>query len=136
VPKVTLNVCVPAANAAFAGNVAAVSLEVMLTVSVIVLSRFQFASTALTVTLKAPPTFCPMGVPVFPEAVPGAAVSPGINNWSFVKAPGLTVTEGLVFATMPECVTSEAVSVAVPAVFERHSEALWSRSAEPRWPAK
>src|SRR6266567_4626572 len=43
VPKVTLNISVPAASAALAGNVAAASLDVMLTVSLIALTRFQFA---------------------------------------------------------------------------------------------
>ena len=51
---VTLNVFVPATNAAFAGNVAFASLDVMPAVSVL-LTMFQFASTALTVTLNAAP---------------------------------------------------------------------------------
>ena len=36
-------------------------------------------------------------MPVLPEAVPGAAVSPGMRIWSFVKAPALIVVAGLVF---------------------------------------
>ena len=48
---VTENVFVPATSAALAGSVAFASVEVMPTVSV-ELTRFQFASTALTVTLK------------------------------------------------------------------------------------
>ena len=51
----------------------------------------QFASTALTVTVRAVPAVWAVGVPVFPLAVPGAAVSPGTNNCSFVKAPALIV---------------------------------------------
>ena len=42
---------VPEASAAFAGNVALLSLEVMPTVCVTLLTRFQSASTALSVTL-------------------------------------------------------------------------------------
>ena len=53
--KVTLKLCVPPANAALAGKTALVSDEVIPTVSVTLVIRFQFASTALTVTLKAVP---------------------------------------------------------------------------------
>src|SRR5262245_55636813 len=53
--NVTLKVCVPALNAALAGNVALASLDVIPAVSVTVFTRFQNASTALTVTLKAVP---------------------------------------------------------------------------------
>ena len=53
--RVTLNDFVPDPSAAFAGNVAAASLEVIFTVS-LVLIRFQFASTELTVTLNAVPS--------------------------------------------------------------------------------
>ena len=64
------------------------------------LTRFQLASTALTVTLNEPPAVCAVGVPVLPVAVPGAAVSPGSRIWSFANAPGLTVVAGLVFAVI------------------------------------
>ena len=47
---VTLKVLVPATRAALAGKVALASLEVIATVS-LVLTRFQLASTALTVTV-------------------------------------------------------------------------------------
>src|SRR5260370_23931540 len=50
--SVTLKFCVPATNAALLGKTALASLEVMATVS-LVLIKFQFASTALTVTGKA-----------------------------------------------------------------------------------
>lgn len=96
-PKVTLKTWVPEASAAFGGRVAAKSVEVMATTSLAVGMRFQFASTALTVTLKAPPKFWLSGVPVFPEADPAAAVSPGTSNCSLANAPELTVTDGLVF---------------------------------------
>lgn len=75
--RVTLKLLVPAASAAFAGKVALLSEELRLIVSVALLTRFQFASTAFTVTLKGLPPFCAAGVPVLPEAVPGAAASPG-----------------------------------------------------------
>src|ERR1051326_6705253 len=52
--KVTLKLCVPAANA-LVDTVPLLSLEVRPTVSVTVLTRFQLASTAFTVTLKAVP---------------------------------------------------------------------------------
>src|SRR5206468_3998931 len=95
--RVTLKVCVPALSAALTGSVALLSEEVMPAVSVTVLTRFQLASTALTVTVNAVPAAWAVGVPVLPVAVPGAAVSPGTNNWSFTKAPALTVTLALMF---------------------------------------
>src|SRR4029077_4894927 len=75
---------VPATSAVLAGRVALASVEVMPTVSV-ELTGFQLASTALTVTLKLLPAVWAEGAPVLPEAVPGAAVSPGIRIWSFAK---------------------------------------------------
>ena len=51
--KVTLNVLVPEMSAAFAGMLALLSDDVIPTVSVAVLTTFQFASTALTMTLNA-----------------------------------------------------------------------------------
>ena len=59
---------------------------------------FQFASTALTVTLKRCRRSARCGAPVLPEAVPGAAVSPGSRIWSFAKAPPVIVVAGLVLA--------------------------------------
>src|SRR4029079_3504219 len=50
--RVTLTVLVPASRAAVPGSVAFASVEVIPTVSVTVLTKFQFASTARTVTLK------------------------------------------------------------------------------------
>jgi len=46
------------------------------------------------------------------EALPGAAVSPGINNWSFANAAGLTVRLEL---GIPVNVPSVAVTVVVSA---------------------
>ncbi len=78
--KFALKVFVPEANAPFAGRTALLSEEPKPTVSVAPCTRFQFASTAFTVTLKGVAAVCADGVPVLPLAVPGAAVSPGVNN--------------------------------------------------------
>src|SRR6185437_3378796 len=96
---VTGSVLVPATRAVLAGSAALASVDVIPTVSV-ELTTFQFASTALTTTLKAPPAVCADGLPVLPEAVPGAAVSPGSRIWSFVNAPALIVVVGLVLAVI------------------------------------
>src|SRR6266851_5167056 len=79
--KVTplVNVLVPATKAALAGSTAFVSVVLIATVS-FVLTRFQLASTALTVTLNGVPAVSTEGVPVLPAADPGAAVSPGTSN--------------------------------------------------------
>ena len=53
--KVKLKLPVPPASAALAGKVALLSELVTPTVSVTFVIKFQFASTALTVTLKAVP---------------------------------------------------------------------------------
>src|SRR4051812_7723196 len=66
-------VCVPATRAALAGSVAVASLAVMPTISATLLTRFQFASTALTTTLKLVNAICAEGVPILPAVVPGAA---------------------------------------------------------------
>src|SRR5207244_3900263 len=105
VARVTLNVFVPATSAALTGSVAFASLEVIAAVSVED-TTFQFASTALTVTLNAVPAVCAAGVPVLPLTVPGAAVSPGVRICSFANAPPLTVVAGLVFAVFVPSVTS------------------------------
>ena len=53
--KVTLNVWVPLLNVALTGSEALLSELVIPTVSLMELTRFQFASTALTVTAKEAP---------------------------------------------------------------------------------
>ena len=113
---VTENVLVPATSAALAGRLAFASELVIAIVSVEV-TGFQLASTALTVTVNDAPAVCADGVPVLPEAVPGAAVSPGSRIWSFANAPALIVVDGLVLAVIEPFVLSVAVNVAVPAVF-------------------
>src|SRR5437763_494869 len=90
----------------------------------VLLTRFQLASTALTVAVNGVPAVWAMGVPVLPVAVPGAAVSPGSSSWSFAKAPVLTVKEGLVLAVLVPSVVSVLVIVAVPAVFSVTLNAL------------
>src|SRR5438874_1013123 len=116
--KVTLRLFVPATKAAFAGSVALMSLEVICTVSMAVFTRFQFASTALTVMLKAMLPLSVLAVPVLPVDDPGAAVSPGTRTCSLVNEPTLIVTKALVFAVMPALVISEAVTVRLPAVLQ------------------
>src|SRR5207249_10364482 len=95
VRKVTLKVLVPDERVALAGRVALLSDEVMPTRSAAVLTTFQLASTALTVTVKAVPAVRAVGVPVLPVAVPGTAVSPGASNCSFTNAPAATVSSWL-----------------------------------------
>src|ERR1041385_6350420 len=72
----TSKLVVPEARPTAPGNVAVVSLELRPTLSLTVLTRFQNRSAALTVTEKLEPTLWALGVPVFPETVPGAALSP------------------------------------------------------------
>src|SRR6266702_1602513 len=112
---VTLKVLLPLESDAGAGGVALMSLELIATVS-LVLTTFQFASTALTVTVKAVPAVCADGVPVLPMGVPGAAVSPGASNCNLVKAPELTVIGGLVLTGLVPSLLSTAVIVQMPAV--------------------
>ena len=116
VMNVTLKDFVPATNAALDGRTAFTSEEVTATVSVAVFTWFQLASTALTLTLNGVPAFCEPGVPVLPVVLPGDAVSPGAKSCSLANDPGLTVMEGLVFNAIVECVTLDAVTVALPAV--------------------
>ncbi len=94
--NVTLNVCVPDTRDAGDGSPALVSDEVSATVSAAVATTFQFASTPFTVTLKALPAVCPLGVPALPLLVPGAAVSPGAKSCSLANAPASTWSDGVV----------------------------------------
>ena len=115
--RVTLKLPLPADSGVFAGKLALLSVEVKPTVSMTVGTTFQFASTAFTVTLKAVPAVCALGVPVLPVPVPGAAVSPGTRICSLEKPPALTGIAVLVLLAMAVCVVSEAVTVALPPVF-------------------
>ena len=89
--SVRLKFLVPLTSAVLAGNTALASVEESATVS-LVFTTFQFASTALTMTLKAVPAAWAEGVPVLPLTVPGAADSPGASNCNLVKDPGATTT--------------------------------------------
>ena len=62
------------------------------------------------------PAFCEFGVPVFPDAVPGAAVSPGMSNCSLTNPAGLTVIEALVPGVLVPSEISVAVTVREPEV--------------------
>jgi hypothetical protein len=89
------------------------------TVGVALFTRFQYASVAWTVTVKAVPAVCPATVPDRPVAVPGAADSPGRSTRSFAAAPAVTVTAELVADPSPDGVplTYVAVTVREPPVF-------------------
>src|SRR5437016_706885 len=113
--SVTLKVFVPEVRVEFAGKAALLSDDVIPTLSLTVLTTFQLASTALTVTLKAVPAVSAVGVPVFPLELPGEAVSPGTSSCSLANPPGLIVMAELVLLVMPPCVESDAVTVWLPA---------------------
>ena len=92
-----------AARAAAAGSVAEASLEVRLTVSLTVLTRFHWASTALTVTGKlVPDNLGARRAGLAARQLPGAALSPGTSNCNFVK--------GGVVATMLAVVLAEVLA--------------------------
>src|SRR5262249_16375032 len=109
--------CVPATSAASGGSVAVESLEVICTVSVGVLTKFQFASTELIVTLKELNALCVVGVPLLPVVLPGEADSPGANTCNFANAPAFTFPPALVLA-VSTAAASLAVIVRVPAVLK------------------
>src|SRR5437870_832301 len=113
--NVRLRFCVPATNAALLGGSALVSVQVMPTMS-LVLTTFQLASTALTVTLNAVPAVSAVGLPVLPVELPGDAVSPGTSSCSLANRPGLTGMAELVLMAIAVWVTFEAVTVWLPAV--------------------
>src|SRR5207253_1481346 len=69
--SVTVKFFAPATRAALEGSVALVSLEVMPARSAAVLTAFQLASTALTVTVNGVPAIWALGVPTLPLVVPG-----------------------------------------------------------------
>src|SRR5207247_1763889 len=114
--RVTLKAFVPATSAALAGKVALLSLEVMPKVSVTLVTRFQSASTARTVTEKAVPAVSALAVPVLPAGVPGAAVSPGTSNCNLAKAPARRGMDELVLGVLEPSELSVAVTVALPPV--------------------
>src|SRR5205823_4649251 len=100
--------------------VALPSEVVIVTLAAALLTRFQLASTALTMMPPAiaVPTVCAVGVPVLPVGVPGAAISPGNRSCSLVAGAGLTVMIGVEAGRIAGFVTSEAVIVRLPAVLK------------------
>src|SRR5438874_9189419 len=83
----SIRLLVPATRFATAGSDAVESLEASATLSRLV-TRFQYTSTALTVTLNAVQALWPSGAPVLPDPLPGAAISPGTSNWSLADVAG------------------------------------------------
>src|SRR5437899_2825178 len=109
--KKTIKACVPLVSGEFAGRLALLLEEVILTMSLALTDWFQLASTALTVTLIALEAICATGVPVLPLAVPGAALSPGTNSCSLANAPALTATlEEIALLKLPLLKTMVIVS--------------------------
>src|SRR5439155_1476930 len=105
-----------ATRAALAGSTALASEEASPTMSVTVVTVFQLASMALTVTFNGVPAACAVGVPVLPVLLPGEAISPGRRICSLVNTPAVAVIDGLVLAVLAPSVRSEAVRVCEPAV--------------------
>src|SRR2546426_11073954 len=87
--RVALKILLPDTRLALAGRLAMLSVAVRPTVCETLLTTFQLASTALTVTLKATPEVRAVVGPVLPVAVPGAAGSPRAPHLRFTEAPGL-----------------------------------------------
>src|SRR5436309_13643656 len=116
--SVRLKVLVPPTSALVGGKLALGSLELIPALAVTELTRFQFASTALTVTLKAVPAVRAVGVPLLPLTLPGAAASPGTKNCNLVNAVALTEIAGLVLAVLLTSLRSVAVTVELPAAFK------------------
>src|SRR5437899_431865 len=79
-------VCAPATSAVLVGCVALASVEVRPTASVAVGTRYQFESTAYTVTLNGVPAVCAVGDPDLPLTLPGEKASPGSSASSFANA--------------------------------------------------
>ncbi len=122
--KVRLKLCVPATKAALAGSMALASEEASPTMSVTVVTVFQLASMALTVTFNGVPAACAVGVPVLPVLLPGEAISPGRRICSLVNTPAVAVIDGLVFAVLVPSVISVAVTVQLPALLKVRAKVL------------
>src|SRR5262245_29194612 len=93
--SVTLICALPPESAPFTGVLAAASLDVMRTLSPLV-TGFQYASVACSVTGNARPAFCDAGEPALPLALPGSAVSPGARICTRENPPGCTTNGSLV----------------------------------------
>jgi len=110
----------PAVAPLSSAMVALLSELLRLTLAPAPATRFQFASTARTMMPLAigVSAVCAVGEPVLPVAVPGAAVSPGNKICSLVTAAALMEMTGLVSDTIEGLVTSESVTVWLPAVLK------------------
>jgi len=125
--NVTEKSLVPDSSAAFDGNVASLSDDVIATVGVDEETTFQFASTALTVTVTADPAVTALGDPLLPVDVPGAAVSPGRSVWSLATVPALIVNasespDALPPVSVADNVCDEPARTSVTACEERTPE--------------
>ena len=107
---VTTNVAVPELNAVFAGIIALASFAAARCTVSPDDTTFQFASTALTVTLNPLPAVRVVGAPVLPGAKPGVPVSPGSNNCNCTSAPGVMLTLALVPVFVPVVAVSVRLS--------------------------
>src|SRR5439155_16448074 len=99
--SVTLKVGEPETSAASAGKTALLSDEVIRTVSVAFVVRFQLASTELTVTLNGVSAVWAVTVPLLPVALPGEAVWAGTRICSLANGPAMTATAELVLLATP-----------------------------------
>jgi len=79
---VTVNIFTPLTTSAEAGSVSLTSEVVNATVAKEFTAIFHKSSTAFTVTLNATPAVRAPGVPVYPSALPGEAVTPGSRTCS------------------------------------------------------
>ena len=109
--SVTCSCAVPPARFASPAVTPAASVVARWTRSVAA-TGFQLWSTAVTVTVNGVPAVCSPGVPVRPEGVPGAEVSPGSSAWSCAKAPAPTAKLPEVPAVLP----AAACRVPLPAL--------------------
>ncbi len=82
--SVTVSWTSPAASCVGDGRLALTSVEAIDTMCVIEVTVCHVASHARTLIVNGTPAVCAAGAPVFPEVVPGAAVSPGSSTCSFV----------------------------------------------------
>ena len=87
--RITEKLPVPLTSWAAAGSEALASELRIRIVWVTAGTTFHDASQALTVTENGIPAVGEVGVPVLPEVVPGAAVSPGRRTWSRANAAAL-----------------------------------------------
>src|SRR5438874_5166135 len=89
--RITRNAPVPATSWAGAGSEALASDARIWIECVTLGTSAQEASHAFTVMKKGTPAVCGLGVPVLPDGVPEAAVSPGSNTCNRVNGPANAV---------------------------------------------